>query len=398
MKNFTQSILDATIKKYQGPGFDLIFYDGVKKHYGASGSSFSITIKNPQTLKKIIRDPIMGFGEAYTIGDIEVSGDLRDVVRVGGKLRDSFADWSKIEKRYLGWLGKIRPRNIADQQKDIAHHYDLGNDFFSLWLDKTMTYSCAYFKRDSDTLEEAQQNKNDYVLKKVLLKKGETLLDIGSGWGDLIILAAKKYGAKAIGITLAKEQEKRTLERIKQEGLQGKVQVHYLDYRQLASLKLTFDKIVSVGMFEHVGKANIHKFIETVKQVLAPQGIMLLHTIGRIETAPINPWIQKYIFPGGYLPTLQEILDQLALADFCLLDIENLRLHYGKTLDFWAQNYDRHYDQVAAKYGAAFARMWRLYLFGAAASFRYLGAQVYQIVFTNGLRNDLPLTRSHLYN
>lgn len=395
--SLTQSTIDVLLRSYQGSGFDIEFWDGSKKHYGDSQHRFTIIFNTEGVLKRILSDPIMAFGEGYMDGEVEVEGDLRDVIHMAGEIQSSFAKWSQIQRKYFGWLKRANPANISQQRKDIAAHYDLGNEFYSLWLDKTMTYSCAYFKHENDSLEQAQHNKNDYVLRKAMLQKGETLLDIGSGWGDLILLAAKQYGAKSVGVTLSKEQLKKTGERIKEEKLVSQVEVKYLDYRELPKLKRTFDKIVSIGMFEHVGEKNIHEFFTVIKSVLKPQGIMLLHTIGRIENMPANPWLRKYIFPGGYLPSLQEIFDQLAVNDCHLLDVENLRIHYAKTLDHWAENYEKQYDTVVKMFGERFARMWRLYLFGAAASFRYLGSQVYQILLTNGLRNDLPLTRAHLY-
>lgn len=395
--SFVQSTIDVLLRSYNGEGFDIEYWDGTKKHYGNAQHRFTIKFKTEATLKQVMNDPMMGFGEGYTRGDIDVQGDLREVIKMAGEVQGSFAKWGNIQKKYFAWLKKVKPTSVAQQQADIAAHYDLGNAFYSMWLDKTMTYSCAYFEHEDDSLERAQRSKNDYVLRKVMLQKGETVLDIGSGWGDLIILAAKKYGAKSLGITLSKGQLKKTETRIKQEKLSSQVGVLYLDYRELPKLKQTFDKIVSVGMFEHVGQKNVPEFFNIIKKVLKPQGIMLLHAIGRIENVPTNPWLKKYIFPGGYLPSLQDILDQLAVNHLHVLDIENLRIHYTKTLDAWASNYDKCYDQVVKMYGESFARMWRLYLFGAAASFCHLGTPVYQTLFSSSLRNDLPLTRAHLY-
>lgn len=395
--NFTQSTIDVLLRSYIGEGFDIEYWDGSKKHYGDAQHDLTIIFNTEAVLKRVSSDPVMGFCVGYMDGEIEIKGDLRDVIKMAGEVQDSFAKWSHIQQKYFRWLKRAKPANIAQQQKDIAAHYDLGNKFYSLWLDKSMTYSCAYFKHENDSLEQAQHNKNNYVLSKVMLQKGETVLDIGSGWGDLIILAAKKYGAKSLGITLSKEQLKKTEQRIKDDGLSSQVEVLYLDYRELPKLKRTFDKIVSVGMFEHVGQKNVPVFFDIIKKMLKPRGIMLLHAIGRIENVPANPWLRKYIFPGGYLPSLQEIFDQLAMSKFQLLDVENLRIHYAMTLDRWAASYEKHYDQVVKMYGETFARMWRVYLYGAAASFRYLGTQVYQTLFTNGLGNDFPLTRAHLY-
>jgi cyclopropane-fatty-acyl-phospholipid synthase len=246
-------------------------------------------------------------------------------------------------------------------------------------------------------LFQAQLNKIDYTLKKLQLKPGEKLLDIGSGWGWLIIRAAQQYGVEATGITLSREQYLKTKERIEELGLTGQVDVRLMDYRDLAKSGEKFDKVVSIGMVEHVGHANLPKYFAAVDKLLVPQGLSMLHSITGLIEGPCNKWILKYIFPGGYIPSIRELIGHLPDFDFHLLDVESLRLHYAKTLDFWAKNFEKHVEKVREKYGERFVRMWRLYLNSCAASFRVSGLNIHQILFSKGLNNNLEMTRAFLY-
>src|SRR5665648_314479 len=287
--------------------------------------------------------------------------------------------------------------SIMKQKENIGHHYDLGNDFFSLWLDETMSYSCAYFKNLEESLLEAQINKTDHILKKLQLEPGESLLDIGSGWGGLIIRAAQQYGVKATGITISEEQYKHTKEEIEKFGLDGQVEVKLQDYLDLNENNTQFDKIVSVGMFEHVGKENLSMYMLKVNGLLKPGGISLLHSIINEDEDDFNSWIDKYIFPGGYIPSLRETIALLPDFDFHLIHLESLRIHYAITLDYWYENYKKNWDYVENRYGRRFARMWELYLKACAANFRVAGLDVYQILFSKGLNNELSLTFEHVY-
>lgn len=244
---------------------------------------------------------------------------------------------------------------------------------------------------------EAQLNKIDHILKKLQLAPGETLLDIGSGWGRLIIRAAQKYGVKATGVTISEEQYKETLTRIEKLGLNDQVEVKLLDYLDLDAEEVQFDKIVSVGMFEHVGKENLGRYMEKVEELLVPGGLSMLHSIMGTKEECVNSWITKYIFPGGYIPSLRETIRLFPEYDFHLLHAESLRMHYAKTIDRWYDNYLAHWDLVEEKYGRRFARMWELYLKGCASNFRVTGLNIYQLLFTKGLNNDLALTFEHIY-
>jgi cyclopropane-fatty-acyl-phospholipid synthase len=285
--------------------------------------------------------------------------------------------------------------NIKNSRKNIEFHYDIGNDFYKLWLDDTMTYSCGYFKSKNDSLTQAQRNKVEHILEKLNLKEGETLLDIGCGWGELIISAAKKYKVKAMGITLSSEQLNKVNERIKKEGLEDLVAVQIVDYRELKNR--TFDKIVSVGMLEHVGQDHLGEYFSAVKNLLNDNGVSLLHCITATDVGGNNTWINKYIFPGGYIPAVKELINFMSDEEFNLIDAENLRLHYGRTLEHWAENFEKALPEIRKTKDETFIRMWRLYLNACAASFNCGNISIHQFLFNKGVNNDLPWTRDYMY-
>ncbi|KAF5047047.1 Cyclopropane-fatty-acyl-phospholipid synthase [anaerobic digester metagenome] len=258
-----------------------------------------------------------------------------------------------------------------------------------------MTYSCGYFKSTCDSLNDAQKNKTSHILRKLNLNKSQTLLDIGCGWGELILTAAKEYNVKAMGITLSSEQFNKVKERIRAEGLENLVEVELLDYREIKNKK--FDRIVSVGMIEHVGKELLPEYFSKVKNLLDEDGISLLHCITGINGDGVNSWINKYIFPGGYIPTIKELITYMSDEEFYLLDVESLRRHYGKTLEHWSRNFENALLEVMTRYDEKFIRMWRLYLNGCAASFNSGNIDIHQFLFTKGVNNHLPWTREYIY-
>ncbi len=371
--------------------FTVIFWDDTTHRFG-TGKDFTLHFKSKGALRKMLNDMPLGFGEGYMNGDIEVEGDLRQVIQIGlsstklqEKTRQSLFNALKL---------KILQRNSRKTDKqNIAHHYDLGNEFYRLWLDLKMIYSCAYFKDSQDSLEQAQLQKIDLCCRKLQLKAGERLLDIGCGWGSLLINAAKNYGVRGLGITLSKEQLEYGRQQIKQEGLQDSVQLEYLDYRELHHMHQTFDKVVSVGMFEHVGKANMQRFLANAKKIMHPGGILLLHTIGKTVEEPTNSWIKKYIFPGCHLPDLGSIVKSATNLDLHFIDCENMRVHYSKTLDKWSERFEQNEKRIRVMFDDRFIRMWRFYLIGCSTSFKLGSMHVFQLLFSVGVKNDLPLTR-----
>ncbi|EOU1992837.1 methyltransferase domain-containing protein [Clostridium perfringens] len=388
-KNIVKSIAEHLSDR----PFDLEYWDGEIIKYGEGEPEFKLIIKNFPSKKEILSDPSVALGEAYMKGDIDIEGDLQKFFESIIRNKDSFMNKNTVFRL----ASKIKAPSLIKSKKDIAHHYDIGNDFYSLWLDKTMSYSCGYFKNPTDTLYDAQMNKIHHILKKLNLKEGQHLLDIGCGWGYLIIEAAKLYKVKALGITLSEEQFKKAKERIKQEELEDLVDVQLMDYRNLEKSNLEFDRIVSVGMAEHVGHANLPLFFKNVDSVLKESGLFLLHNITNLVETEGNKWITTYIFPGGYLPTLREELNIAADINFRTLDVESLRLHYMKTLEEWCKNFMNHLDEERDMFDDEFLRMWHLYLATCAAAFHYWDIDIHQILFSKGINNTLPMTRKYLY-
>lgn len=367
------------------------FWDGEEITFGNGESKFNIIFNQPIAISDIITNPSLTLGEAYMHKKIDFEGDIEDFIETLYGNPKSFL-------RYKGKFTKvIKPiKNSVKKSKDnVSYHYDIGNDFYQLWLDKTMTYSCGYFEDENDTLEQAQTNKVDYILKKLNLKEGNTLLDIGCGWGELILTAAKKYKVHALGVTLSSEQMEKVNTRIKEEGLENLVEVQLIDYREIKNR--TFDRIVSVGMIEHVGKDYLNEYFSTINTLLKDGGISLLHSITSLKGGT-NQWIDKYIFPGGYIPSIPELISNITEESFHLIDVESLRRHYGITLEHWTENFENSIDEIYKIKDETFIRMWRLYLNACAASFSSGNIDIHQFLFSKGLANEVPWTRNYLYD
>ncbi|MCH4179237.1 MAG: class I SAM-dependent methyltransferase [Megasphaera sp.] len=349
---------------------------------------FNVTIHKNIPKKELLTSTSLALGEAYMRKDITIEGDLFTALQCFLSQKNNFS----MDRHALTNL-LFSPESKKAQKKQVTSHYDIGNDFYQLWLDPSMSYSCAYFKHDTDTLEQAQHNKVHYILEKLHLEKGMTLLDIGCGWGYLLIEAAKKYGIKGYGCTLSKEQWKKSQERIKALGLEGQVDIRLMDYRDIEETGMTFDRIVSVGMIEHVGRSNYPLYMETASHLLKEKGLFLLHYISGHDEIVESPWMRKYIFPGGTLPSLREIISLAYDDDFRVLDVESLRCHYYKTLMCWYHNFEAVRDKVMSGKGETFTRMWELYLVGCAVAF-YIGMiDVHEVLMTRGTNNELPMTR-----
>lgn len=370
--------------------FELKLWDGSSEIYGEGEPKFKIIFNEPIPKADIIKDPSIAFGEGYMTKKLDIEGSIQDVIESLYNSKESFLGNEKYAN-----LIKMVKNNIKNSKKNIEFHYDVGNDFYKLWLDDTMTYSCGYFKSQNDSLTDAQKNKVDHILKKLNLKEGETLLYIGCGWGELIITAAKKYKVKAMGVTLSTQQFEKVKKRIESEGLNELVEVELTDYREIKNRK--FDRVVSVGMLEHVGKDNLSEYFSTVKELLNDKGVSLLHCITNTSDSGTNSWINKYIFPGGYVPSIQELVNYMSEKNFNVIDVENLRLHYGKTLECWASNFENAMPEIEKMKDETFIRMWRMYLNSCAASFNCGNINLHQFLFTKGVNNDLPWTREYMY-
>lgn len=350
---------------------------------------FSTNIHKPIPKKDLINSTSLALGEAYMRRDIEIEGDLFTALNVVLSQIDKFSVNSKALDTLLHSSTKEK-----NQKQEVCSHYDIGNDFYRLWLDETLSYSCGYFKNENDSLYQAQVNKTHRILKKLHLEKGMTLLDIGCGWGYLLIEAAKTYGIQALGITLSEEQYRSFQEKIEEEHLEDQLEVRCMDYRKLRRSHYQFDRVVSVGMLEHVGRDNYDLFFENVDAVLKPKGVFLLQYISALKENPGDPWMKKYIFPGGVIPSLREIIKLCGDYHFYTVDVESLRQHYVKTLLCWYQNFEKAKPQVMAQYSDSFARMWELYLCACAASFNNGVIDLHQLLLTKETNNDLPLCRS----
>jgi len=394
MKKTIQKLLNELSVKLPDIPFEVRFWDGETKRYGNASPSFILTFNKKGAAKNIFSKGTLGFGEEYVAGNIDVKGDFQKLVRLG--IDPCFQDMKlSLKTKIAVLLQHIKFHNTIKKSPDnIAHHYNLGNEFYKLYLDESMTYSCAYFRGDNDTLEQAQRQKYEHICRKLQLREGETLIDIGCGWGGMLLYAASHYGVKGVGCTLSRHQAEYAKERLAQEGLDKNITILLEDYR---NMKGRFDKFVSIGMFEHVGKAFIPLFMDKTKKLLKPEGIGLLHTIGKERDTPEDPWTMKYIFPGGYLPILDHVVRTMGERGLVPIDIENLRLHYAKTLDEWAKRFEKNAQKVEEMFDAGLVRMWRMYLNGSSAAFRWGNIRLYQILFTNGLNNALPMTREHLY-
>ena len=375
------------LKKFDENPF-LINIKGKEVLVGEGEPTFVVRFNKSLDIKELRRSTSLALGEAYMRGDIEVEGDLFQALdQLLGQMGKFSLDKSALKKL-------IFTSNSKKNQKDeVSSHYDIGNDFYKLWLDDTLSYSCGYFKNPDDTLYDAQVNKVDYILEKLALKEGMSLLDIGCGWGFLLIEAAKKYGINGVGITLSREQHKKFSERIAEEGLEGQLTAELMDYRDLPKYGKTFDRIVSVGMVEHVGRENYDLFLSCADKVLNPKGLFLLHYISALEEHPGDPWIKKYIFPGGMIPSLREMISLAASHRFYVIDVESLRRHYTKTLLCWDKGFREHLDEVREMFDDEFIRMWDLYLCSCAATFHNGIIDLSQILMTKGVNNDLPMTR-----
>ncbi len=371
--------------------FELQLWDGSSEIYGDGIPKFKIIFNEPIPKSDIINDPSIAFGEGYMTKKFDIHGNIEEVVEALYGNKESFlGSTSKFSH-----LIKVVKNNLKNSKENIEFHYDIGNDFYKLWLDDTMTYSCGYFKSQEDSLTEAQKNKVNHILKKLNLQEGETLLDIGCGWGELIITAAKMYKVKATGITLSTQQFEKVKERIESEGLNVLVDVKLIDYRELKDIK--FDKIVSVGMLEHVGKEHLCEYFSAVNKLLNKEGLSLLHCITNTSDDGVNSWINKYIFPGGYVPSIQELISNMSDLDFNIIDVENLRLHYAKTLECWYDNFQQALPEIEKNKDETFIRMWALYLNSCAASFKSGNINLHQFLFSKGVNNNIPWTREYMY-
>ena len=375
------------------PPVEIRLWDGAS--VGPSTEKGAIEIRDRSALFRLLRQPEVAFGDLYSSGRLTVHGDLTQVLYL---LMDAMGRRAGDTPRLLRWLWKDRgPRgsNEAAARGNIQHHYDLGNDFYSLWLDRAaMQYTCAYFESPDHTLEQAQLAKLEHVCRKLRLEPGQTVIEAGCGWGGLARYMARQYGVRVRAYNISREQLAFAREKAQEEGLQDRVEYIEDDYRNISG---RCDRFVSVGMLEHVGPRNYRALAQVMRRSLHPEGLGLIHTIGRNKPAPLNGWTQKRIFPGAYVPSVAELMQLFEEGPFSVLDVENLRLHYARTLDHWLARFRAHRTEVVHRYDEAFARAWELYLAASSATFRSSGLQLFQVVFAPAGNNTLPNDRRDLY-
>jgi cyclopropane-fatty-acyl-phospholipid synthase len=361
-----------------------VLWDGFESPSTAGAPVGTIVFKNRRALLGWMWDPDLNFGEAYMFGAVELRGDLVamlvEIYRALG--RATPRPW---------WLWQ-RSNDVDAARENVHRHYDLGNEFYGLWLDREMAYTCAYFPAPDCALEEAQIAKMDRVCRKLALKPGERVIEAGCGWGGLALFMARHYGVTVRAVNVSGEQIAYARDRARAEGLADRVEFVEDDYRNVRG---RYDAFVSVGMLEHVGLADYPTLGAVIDRSLTDRGRGLLHFIGRNRPGPLNPWIRKRIFPGAYPPALPEVFERvLEPWDLSVVDVENLRLHYAATLEHWRRRFDMAAGDVAAMFDETFVRAWRLYLAGSQAAFITGSMQLFQVLFARGSSNAVPWTRS----
>jgi cyclopropane-fatty-acyl-phospholipid synthase len=352
-----------------------------------------VTFASRATLISILADPWVRIGDAYSDGSVAVEGDLVELLEVVYRA-SAAADRPSWLQRAADLAHRPRLNTLARARDNIHHHYDIGNDFYALWLGETMAYTCAYYPTPTATLDEAQTAKMHHVCRKVRLQAGESVVEAGCGWGTLALHMARHYGVRVRAFNISHQQVAYARERAAREGLAGQVEYVEDDYRNISG---HYDAFVSVGMLEHVGVKNYPTLGRIARRCLGSNGRGLIHSIGRNHPARLQPWIEKRIFPGAHPPALSEMSQIFEPWDLSVLDVENLRLHYAQTLRHWLALYEGAAGRVRAMFDEKFVRMWRLYLAGSIAGFSTGTLQLFQVVFATADNNDLPWTRAHLY-
>ncbi len=364
---------------------------------GQPGPNVTMRLSDPSLYYKLVVNPELHAGEAYMDGRMSFENStLRDFLTLFSLNRLSLGSYplQKVLRRISRMFKKWQQANpIGKAEQNVAHHYDLGNDFYKLFLDKGLQYSCAYFVNDNETLEQAQRNKLRLLAAKLNLSPGLKILDIGSGWGDLALYLARLKDVEVVGVTLSKEQFELSNARARKAGLDSRVRFELKDYRQL---KGRFDRIVSVGMFEHVGVQHYGEFFSKINDLMDDDGLTLIHSIGHMSPpGTASPWLRKYIFPGAYSPALSEVFEVVEQNSLWVTDLEFLRLHYAKTLAHWVQRFEANRDNIEAMYDARFARMWEFYLISAEMMFR-TGSQLVFHMQLARKRDAAPIVRDYI--
>lgn len=353
-----------------------------------------IHILSRRAFWRFLINPQLYFGEEYSAGEILVLGDLTELLQQVIRARPKLHEMNRIKQTLLQALARRQNNTLSRARKNIQHHYDVGNDFYKLWLDQDLVYTCAYYPDITASLEQAQFAKMDYICRKLRLQPGETVVEAGCGWGTLARHMAKYYGVNVKAYNISHQQIVEARERAKADNLDHQIEYIEDDYRNITG---TYDVFVSVGMLEHVGVRNYRQLGSVIDHCLKDQGRGLIHSIAQPQSMPMNPWLVKRIFPGGYSPTLREMMDVFEPRGFSIMDVENLRLHYARTLQHWLERFEQHTDQIKNMYDESFVRSWRLYLCGAIANFLCGDLDLFQVSFARPKYSNMPMNRAYLY-
>jgi cyclopropane-fatty-acyl-phospholipid synthase len=383
----------------------LVFWDGDRFDFAAV-PSVTITFHSRSPMKKLLRGDFGGLGDAYVAGALTVDGAIEDILRIGVTLAERLGKSSAVSR--VARVARFIPRRHSQRKDaaDIGYHYDVSNDFYRLWLDRHMVYSCGYFRTGTEDIDTAQEQKLDHICRKLRLRPGERLLDIGCGWGGLLHWAARHYGVTGLGITLSHRQCEYARQWLAADGLDAKIEIRLADYRDLSE-EAAFDKISSVGMYEHVGAANYPIYFGGVARLLKPGGALLNHGIfatdpkGRAQGPPGGEFIDRYVFPGGSLPHLSRVVFEVAKAGLETADIEDLRPHYARTLLHWVRRLEATREEAIRTAGAERYRIWRIYLAGMAYAFDKGWLSIAQVLACKPCKAGpapRPWTRAYQYS
>ena len=381
-------LLRVLLRALGSPQVRIVLWTGEAAYEGARAVA-TLRIADRPTLLRLLIRPELEFGEAYTNGRLHVDGDLVALLEA-----IFAAPASPLLDGLMSRLRRARGNTPQASRANIHHHYDIGDDFYRLWLDERMVYTCAYFATGAMSLEQAQVAKMNHVCRKVALRSGERVVDAGCGWGALALHMAQHFGVSVRAFNISHEQIAHAREQCRTAGLAGRVEFIEDDYRNISG---EYDVFMSIGMLEHVGREHYGELGRVIDRCLAPQGRGLIHTIGRDRPQGTNAWLEKHIFPGAHIPTLREMMDLFEPRGFSVLDVENLRLHYAETLRHWLQRFEGSVDRVTGMFGERFVRAWRFYLAGSIAGFTTGSMQLFQVAFAREACTAIPWTRAHVY-
>ena len=381
------------LQMFGNPPLEFVLWNGARVS-GSGTHVATIRIVDRGVVPALMRDPQLRFGDLYSEGRIQIDGDLVTLLEAVYRSSGAAGPRGPLRRVLSRVLHRPHRNSLTGSRDNIHHHYDIGNAFYQLWLGPTMAYTCAYYPTAEASLDEAQTAKMEHVCRKLRLRPGERVVEAGFGWGTLALHMARNYGVKVRAFNISHEQVQYARERARAEGLASHIEYVEDDYRNVSG---QYDAFVSVGMLEHVGVENYTALGGVARRSLGANGRGLIHSIGRNQPAPLQPWIERRIFPGAYPPALSEMAQIFEPWNLSVLDVENLRLHYAQTLRHRLALYETNLERVRAMFDEKFVRMWRLYLAGSVAAFTTGTLQLFQVVFAPPENNDIPLTRAYMY-